>query len=211
MEDPRAAALNARPETRRAHTQWIWRERGSELRTQAAFVGGRQGLALAAGEAEEPERAGRVPGTFPERGGDIPRACQAEQADDQVAQGSHDVRPGLLADPAPVLIEGHVAYPVHLVFDHPMRASQGEEAGGVGLLWREAGDLVDHLGAEGGPREIRALPPQAEDLGRIGEREIAGQLSAGPELPGVDPAMPLGGVRVLRGEMRRAGASGCRL
>jgi len=135
VEDPRAAALNARPETRRAHTQWIWRERGSELRTQAAFVGGRQGLALAA----------------------------------------------------------------------------GEEPGGVGLLWREAGDPVDHLGAEGGPREIRALPPQAEGLGRIGEREIAGQLGAGPELPGVDPAMPLGGVRVLRGEMRRAGASGCRL
>jgi hypothetical protein len=211
MEDPRAAALNARPETRRAHTQWIWCERGSELLMQAAPSEGDQEWALRAGEADNAERELALPGTRSECLGDIPGARQAEQADDQIAQGGHDVRPGLLADPAPVLIEGHVADPVRFVLDHPMGASQGEEPGGVGLLWGGAGDPVDHLGAEGGPREIRALPPQAEDLGRIGEREIAGQLRGGPELPGVDPAMPLGGVRVLRGEMRRAGASGCRL
>ena len=183
---------------------------GPDLLMQAAPSEGDQGWALRTGEADNPEREPALPGTRAERLGDIPRTCQAEQADDQVAQGGHDVRPGLLADPAPVLIEGHVAHPVHLVFDRPMRASQGEEPGGVGLLWGEAGDPVDHLGAEGGPREIRALPPQAEDLGRIGEREIAGQLSAGPDLPGVDPAMLLGGVRVLRGERRPARGLGCR-
>jgi len=91
--------VNARSETQRARTRWIWREPGPDLRRQAAFVGGRQGLALGAGEAEEP--------------------------------------------------------------------------GGVGLREGETGNPVDHLGTEGDSREIGGEAVQTEDLGRVGEREVA--------------------------------------
>jgi hypothetical protein len=52
-----------------------------------------------------------------QRGGDVDRSCAAEQADDEVAQAGHDLRPGAGTQLGGVLGEGDVADVVQAVLD----------------------------------------------------------------------------------------------
>ncbi len=141
--------------------------------------------------------------------GDVPEPGLTEDPDHHVAQGGHHLGGGAGADLAAVLIEGHIAHPVEPVLDRPVGAVEGEQPGGIRGGGREAGDPVGHLRTRVLPVEIGRVAFEAEDLGRIGEREVADELGAGPNPPGFDAPVPLVGVSVLRGEMRPAAGRGC--
>jgi hypothetical protein len=88
-------------------------------------------------------------------------------------------------------------------------AVEREEPGRVSLLARKTGDAVGHLRARVLPGEIGRVAFEAEDLGRIGEFQVALERGAGPDPPGFDAPVPLVGVSVLRGGMRRARGLRC--
>ena len=209
MADLRAAAVNARQETRRASTRWIWREPGPDLRPQGGCVGGRQGLALAAGDPDEAEREPAIPGARTEPGRDVGGPRQAEEADDQIADGGHHVRPGLAADPAPILIEGDVADPMHLVLDRPMTTVEIEQACRLGLLGGKTADSIGIFGTESVPLEIRRTTMQAENLCGIRELEVANQIGTAAYAAGFNAAMSFGHISVLRGGEPRARGPRC--
>jgi hypothetical protein len=76
---------------------------------------------------EQAERTCRFAGGVAESAGDAGVAGQAQDADDQVADGGHDVRSGAGAGSGGVLAEGDAADPVELVLDLPVAADPGGE------------------------------------------------------------------------------------
>ncbi len=112
------------------------------------------------------------------------------------------MRSGLFAHLAAVFIEGDITDPVDSVFDGPMMAVEGKQAGWICLLRAETGDSVDHLVAWVLAVEIGNGAFQAEDLGLIGKVAVSDQLGAGPDGSGFDAAVALGNLSVLRGEKR---------
>jgi hypothetical protein len=97
------------------------------------------------GDAEGGQGPGGVAGVVAQRGGEVDRPGPAEHADDQVAQGRHDVGAGTGADLGGVLGEGNVAEVVQRL-DRPVPAQQVGEAGRAGLGEGEAGDRIDGHG-----------------------------------------------------------------
>ncbi len=91
------------------------------------------------------------------------RLLQADQADRQVSQRSHDARAGAGPDTRAVLIECDVTDIMHPVLDRPMLANQMQQCGLIGLFVAEARDAEDDLTlAPAVP--ILTFPLEAEDL-----------------------------------------------
>lgn len=75
--------------------------------------------------------------------GDILSTSHAKEADGEIAQGGHDLGASKLADLATIFIEGDITDPVESVFNGPMAAVEGEDAGGICLSGGEAGNAED--------------------------------------------------------------------
>jgi hypothetical protein len=109
-------------------------------------------------------------------------------------QGGHDPRSAGGADLGPVLVVVQVADPVQAVFDGPVAAGDGGEAGRGGLGDGQRGDRVDGLA---GPFLPSAEPAPADDLdglGYVGEGQPSGH---GGDFEGaalITPVSPLAGL-----------------
>jgi hypothetical protein len=86
------------------------------------------------------------------------------------------------------------------VFDRPVAPAQAEQTSWSCSLGREAGDAVDGFAAGFLADQFGGVALEAEDLGGMGESEIAGQFGAGPDLADFQPSMGFIGGGVLRGE-----------
>ena|SRR5215211_2924358 len=82
-----------------------------------------------------------------ERGGDVVGSGQPQQADREVAQSGHDVRPVAGAGLGAVFAVSDVADPVQPVLDLPVPADPGCQFVGAALMRAQVGDRVDGLGA----------------------------------------------------------------
>src|SRR5262249_24587808 len=136
-----------------------------------------------------------VTGGVPERAGDAGVAGQPQDADDQVAERGHDVRPGAGARGGGVLGEGDVADPVQLVLDLPVAADPGGELAGPGLLGGQAGDHVAGLGTPPAAAGPAGAAGDLDGLGGVREREPGGDGDSLDD-PFLDPAVaaPVGHV-----------------
>src|SRR3954447_13096387 len=124
------------------------------------------GSAKSSGDTEDHQRAAGVAGVAAECGGDVRGACQAQDADDEVAEGGHDLWSCTGADLGVVLGEGHVPHPVQAVLDLPVAAEPPGELGGSGLVRAQVGDRVDGLGVPPAASGCRA--GAAAELDRLG-------------------------------------------
>src|SRR5215211_3406306 len=124
-------------------------------------------------DPEGGEGSAGVAGVAAQRGGDVDRPRPTELADDQVAQGRHDVWGGAGADLGAVLGEGGVADVVQRL-DRPVPPDEVGKSGGAGLGVGEAGDGVDRHGREppGMVAQVAGLAGDLEDLGGVGEPEM---------------------------------------
>ena len=67
------------------------------------------------------------------------------EADDQVAQGGHDLRGIASTHPRTVFGEGNITRIMQAILDTPMSLLKSEQARGVRLLAGQIGDLIDDL------------------------------------------------------------------
>lgn len=109
---------------------------------------------------------------------------------------------GPLADLGPVLVEGPIADIVQAVLDRPMIPIEFQQACGIGLFGREAGDAKDGLALLGVVRQSQAYAFDACDLIEVGEVEGVGELAADPDGPGLQASMALIGGSYYRGKKR---------
>jgi len=124
-------------------------------------------------DPEGGERSAGVAGVAAQRGGEVDRPRPTELADDQVAQGRHDVWGGAGADLGAVLGEGGVADVVQRL-DGPVPTDEVGQAGGAGLGVGEAGDGLDRHGRAppGMVAQVAGGAGDLEDLGGVGEPEM---------------------------------------
>ncbi|MGH3586800.1 MAG: hypothetical protein ACRDQ0_10800, partial [Pseudonocardia sp.] len=113
--------------------------------------------------------SGGVAGVMSECGGDVRGAGEAVQADRDVPQGGHDLRPGAGLDLGGVLGEGDVADPVQAVLDLPVPPDPGGQFGGPGLVRAQVGDRVDGLGAPPGAVQWSAFSGHLDGQRRPGK------------------------------------------
>jgi len=120
--------------------------------------------------------------------GDGAAAALVEQVEGGVAQQAHHGGSGPGVDRAAVRAEGDVLDAVQSVLDLPLASLEGEQAGGVGVGGREAGDAVVPMAVP-----APAFPPgsfQAEDLSEPRSVEVAGQVGGGDQVsPVVGPTV----------------------
>src|ERR1700730_6441783 len=65
---------------------------------------------------------------------------------DEIAHGCHCLRSGTTPNATGILAERNVSHVVQLVLNRPVHSTQAEQVRWSGLLRRQAGDLVMHLG-----------------------------------------------------------------
>jgi len=152
-------------------------------------------------------------------GGDLRGAGAPNEGEGEIAAGGHDLRSRTAAQGGAILAKGHVAQPV-ATLDAPVAADEREQAVGVGVAGREAGDQID-----GFRRRLRGRAhgaDEAGDLGDTGERKIGAQIrieaGAHGDCARVGAAAaaitrrggaPGGADRQNRRPVRRADAAGC--
>lgn len=167
-------------------------------------------------QAQKPQGALGPPAEVSGRGGDVLHTRQAQQADGDVAQRRHCVRPAAPAHLGTILVVGHVSHVVQAILDLPMAAVVDEHLLRRSLLWRQAGYAVDGFrdglaALDDVSVQVGGGAPNAEDLSDVGEVEVVVQLGAGPDLPRLDPPMALIDGFVRRGEKPPSGEAGCGL
>ena len=92
------------------------------------------------------------------------------------------------------------------VFNRPVPAEEIEYTAGGGLLGSQAGDALDDLMVVRRPIQVANGSFHFEDLPAVGEVHIVVQVSADPDLTGLQPAVALVDRFGLRGE--KTGARG---
>ena len=71
--------------------------------------------------------------------GDIGGAGHAQQGDDEVAQARHHLATCSFADLAAIFIKGDIPNPVEAIFNRPVIAVEGEQAGRASVFRSQAG------------------------------------------------------------------------
>ena len=161
-------------------------------------------------QTDQPESFFDVAGEMPQLAGDIRGPSQAQQSDDQVAQGGHHLSRSALADSAAVLVEGHVADPVQPVFDAPVPAVELQKLRGRRDVGRHARDAVGDLATLLRPVQVADDPFDAEDLPDVWEIDVAVQILTRPDPPPLQPPVALIDRLRLRGETLPSRGSRCR-
>jgi len=78
-------------------------------------------------QADKAERFLKVPSAPTSSFCDTGRLSKSEEADRNVAERCHSLRPIALTNLATIFVEGHIAHPMQSVFDRPVAANQIEQ------------------------------------------------------------------------------------
>src|SRR5215212_6932468 len=119
---------------------------------------------------EEEGGIGWSGGAGSESSSDVGGTGGAQQADGEVTAGGEGVGDGAGAHLGAILLEGDVADVVEAVLDAPVSSSQSQERLGVGLLGRQAGDVVADLrlgGDDLAAPDLEAMPLDGPDLAEV--------------------------------------------
>ena len=137
------------------------------------------------------------------------RSGQAQQADGQIAQCGHDLCSGVFADAATVFIEDAIAHPMEAIFDFPVAAVERQQTRGVSFFRGQAGKAIDDLAMELAGNQVGGLALDNEDLGDMGESQIAVQFRAGGDAADFQTSVRFIDRFVLRGEKLPDGGRRC--
>ena len=185
-------------ERRNAERGWVERFLGSE---GARGVGSRRVCCCRQMlESQQPQGHGGAGSHVPAAGcGDVFGTSKAKQADGEVAKRGEHLGTVAFAHLRSVLVEGDVAHPVKAVFDGPVAPGEFEELGRGGFLGASRGNAADHFVMGLGGGAFVTDPFDLEDLGAVGERDVAVQFGAGPDPAGLVAAVTVVKRFVLRG------------
>jgi hypothetical protein len=151
-------------------------------------------------ESQQPHGHGGAGGHVAAGCGDVFGTSETKQADGEVAKRGEHLSTVALAHLGSVLIEGDVTHPVEGVLDGPVASGEFEELSRGSFLGASRGNAADHFVMGLGRGALVTDPFDLEDLGAVGETEVAVQFGAGPDPTGFVAAVTVVKRLVLRGE-----------
>jgi len=117
------------------------------------------------------------------------RAFRLDQANSKAAQAGDVLRAVTGTDAATIFVKVPIENVVAAVFDGPVAAVDIEEALGIGLLGRAAGDAVGEIAGRVASFLVDHDPFDEKDLADKGEVEIAVEFGRGPDVASFDATM----------------------